>query len=91
MRIHYAGYMTAISDWTADIPITVDTKQLKFAAIAWTLRDYYRETRGDHPEFAALLQEARQLEARAGEPYLLPRDPKMAMAIHMNAHRRKDG
>jgi len=81
IRLHYVGYQDTISSLTADIPITVDTRHLKYKIIAWLYRQYFRQTKKDHPEQTDLLTEAAENASiaaeRAGEPYLLPRDAKV--------------
>ena len=81
IRIHYVGNLTALAALTTAIPITIDTNHLKWKTIAFLYKRFYDNTKGDHPEKQALLEEARMQAERAagaaGEPFLLPRDPIM--------------
>lgn len=79
IRIHYVDKLDTIAAYTTEIPITVDTRHMKYGIAAWLYRQYYRMTKEDHPEQTNLLNEARvnyeNAKAQANVPYLLPRDP----------------
>lgn len=86
IRIHYVSKLDTITTLTADIPITVDTRHLKYAVVAWLYRQYYRRTEEDHPSDTNLLNEAKlnweMAKGQAGVPYILSRDPFIKSIRH---------
>jgi len=78
IRIHYVATMEEITSDDGDLPITIDSQHLTWAAAAFLYRKFYDRTKEDHPEKTNLLAEAKAREEMAkatGGPWLLPRDP----------------
>jgi hypothetical protein len=75
MRYHYVDYLAEMETLTSEIPITIDTQHLMWAAIGELYEKFFDRTRGENNEKTQRMTAALSRANAAGAPYIMPRDP----------------